>query len=112
VRVAIATKGYKGLDDELSDVLARSPTITIVDVNKKERSYSLVEIIKNKALRFRHGSGPIFADLLAEKKVELVVGPEIGMSVKELFGDLGIKFLKFKPRTKVKKIIESILEGK
>jgi predicted Fe-Mo cluster-binding NifX family protein len=109
VRVAIATKEYKGLNDELSDVLARSPTITIIDIDEKKGNYHLVEIMKNKALRLSHGSGPIFAEFLAEKNVDLVVGPEVGMSVDELFKELGIKFLKLKPGTKVKEIIEYIL---
>jgi predicted Fe-Mo cluster-binding NifX family protein len=112
VKVAIATKGYKGLEDEVSEVLARSPTITIVEVDVDKGAYSLVEIEKNKALRFSHGSGPILVSFLADKNVELVIGPELGMSVKGLLDELGIGFMKFKPGTRVKEVLETILRGK
>ena len=112
MRVAIATKGYKGLDDELSEELARSPTITLIDISKEKQNYRLVEIIENKAVGFSHGAGPIFANLMVEKGVELVVGTVIGMGVQELFSEKGIKFLKYESGTKVKDIIKSFLKNK
>jgi predicted Fe-Mo cluster-binding NifX family protein len=110
MRIAIPTKGFKGLDDVVSEVVARAPTITIIDISKEKGSYTAVEICKNPALRFTHGSGPIFVNHLVEKGVEMLVGPIIGISVRDLLEESGIKFLKFDAGTKVKDIVEKLLE--
>ena len=110
MRIAIVTKGYKGLNDEVSDELARSPTVTLIDIIKEKQNYCLVEVIKNKAGSFTHGAGPIFTNLMVEKGVELVVGPALGMGVQELFNEKKIKFMKCIPGTKVKDIINKILQ--
>ncbi|MCE4605962.1 MAG: hypothetical protein F7B59_01325 [Desulfurococcales archaeon] len=109
MRIAISTKGYRGLDDEVSDELARSRTITLIDIYGKEKGYHLVEVIKNKAVDFSHGAGPVFAYLLVEKGVKLVVGPDIGVGVQELFNEIGIKFLKYSPKTKVRDVVNDLL---
>jgi predicted Fe-Mo cluster-binding NifX family protein len=109
LRIAIATKGHNGLDDEISTELARSPTITLIDIDEEKKSYQLIEVIENKAVNFSHGAGPVFAYLMKEKNVELVVGPDIGEGVQELFNELKIKFLKYKSKTKVKEVISDLL---
>jgi predicted Fe-Mo cluster-binding NifX family protein len=110
LRIAIATKGFKGLEDEVSVEFARSPTITIVEVDLEKKGYRLIEIFENEASKFSHGAGPILLYILLKKNVSMIVGPEIGMGVKEILDELKIKFYKSKPGTKVKEIIEKLLK--
>jgi predicted Fe-Mo cluster-binding NifX family protein len=109
LRVAIATKDFKGLEDEISDELARSPTITIIDIDLEKKSYRLVDIFENEASRFSHGAGPILVYILLKKDVDVIVGPDIGMGAKELIEGSKIKYYKSKPGTKVGEIINELM---
>jgi predicted Fe-Mo cluster-binding NifX family protein len=109
LRIAIATKDFKGLEDEVAEDLARSPTITIVEIDPKGKTYRLVEIFENEASKFNHGAGPVFVYILMKRNVNIVIGPEVGVGVKELLNKLGMSFFKSEPGTRVKRVIEDII---
>jgi predicted Fe-Mo cluster-binding NifX family protein len=110
LKIAVTTKNFKGLEDEVSEDFARSPTITIVEVDLKRRSYRLVGILENDASRFGHGAGPVFVYILMKNNVDAVVGPsEVGMGVKELLDELKIRLIKSEAGIKVKEVIEDII---
>lgn len=110
MRIAIATEGYKGLNDKLSDVFARTPTITIIEVDRERKNYEVKEVIKNEAVDFSHGAGPIFVRTLIDKNIDIVIGVEIGVGTKELLEEKKIRFIKFKLGTKVSEIVTSIIK--
>ena len=112
MRIGIVTNGYKGLNDELSEVFARASTITLIDMDIKTKNYKIVEILKNEAVDFSHGAGPILIKTLIDKGVDIVVGPNIGVGTQELMKEKKIRFLKFKPGIKVSEIISNILKNK
>jgi predicted Fe-Mo cluster-binding NifX family protein len=85
VRIAVATKGEKGLEDEVSDVFGRTNTITVVDIIDDE--IRNVQVLKNPALSFRHGAGPILVKTLVDLNVEVVVAGEFGPSTSTLLED-------------------------
>ena len=110
MRIAIATIGHDGIHDELADVFSRTPTITIIDLNQESKEYHVTEIFDNEALSFKHGAGPILIKTLLDKKVDVAVGPKVGIGTEELLREKGIKFLKFREGTTVKEVIDYIIE--
>lgn len=112
MRIGIVTNGYNGLNDELSEVFARASTITLIEVDIKTRNYKVVGILKNEAIDFSHGAGPILIKILIDKEVDIIVGPKIGIGTQELIKEKKIKFLEFKPGTKVSEVISKILKNK
>lgn len=109
-RIAIVTMGYKGLDDELSDVFAKAPTITLIELDVENRKYRLLEIFENEAISFSHGAGPILIKVLLDRKVDIAIGPKVGIGTRELLKEKRIKFLEYSPGIKVSEIIQNILE--
>jgi len=109
LRVAVATVGYEGLRDRVASELARCPTLTILEIDEEGMSYRLLEVIENKAAKFSQGAGPIFVYTLAEKGVEVVLGPVAGMGIADLLAEAKIKFVKCEPGTRVEDALNSVL---
>lgn len=106
LRIAISTKGEKGLEDEVSEIFGRTNTITIVDVvNGEVRN---VQVLKNPAASFRFGAGPILVKTLIDMNVNVVVSGELGPSVSELIEDHKVSKVIVKPGTPVKEAIKTI----
>ena len=81
-RIAVASKGYNGLKDTVSDNFGKAPTFTIVDVeNEKIKS---TQTIINPASNYEHGSGPIASRKLAELNVNLVIASQLGPGALEI----------------------------
>lgn len=110
LKVAVATVGYEGLSDRVASELARCPTLTIFEVDEERRSYRLLEVVENKVAKFSQGAGPIFVYTLAEKGVEVVLGPGVGMGVADLLAEAKIKFVKCEPGIKVEEALNSALQ--
>lgn len=77
VKIAIATKGQKGLEDEVADFFAKATTFTIVTVDGKKAH---LEVIKNPATDAPRGRGRIVVRMLKDKGVEKVVASEFGLA--------------------------------
>ncbi|MBS7633281.1 NifB/NifX family molybdenum-iron cluster-binding protein [Candidatus Bathyarchaeota archaeon] len=70
MRIAVPTKGDKGIEDVVSDVFGRSGTFTIIDVsNGLIRD---VKVVKNPAASYKYGAGPIVVKMLADMGVALL----------------------------------------
>ena len=104
LRIAIPTKGFKGVRDTVSDVFSRSKTLTIVDMI--EDKPEIVEIIENKASDLRHGAGPIVAKTLKDKGVKLIISGELGPGASTLLETIGIRSKLVDPGIKVSKALE------
>jgi predicted Fe-Mo cluster-binding NifX family protein len=82
IKIAIATKGYDGLEDTVSNIFGKAKTFTMINVeNGKAKN---VRIIDNPAAVYEHGSGPIAAKALAELRVDLVIASQLGPGALEL----------------------------
>ena len=107
-RIAVATNGKKGLDDTVSNVFGRAKTYTIVDVgNKKVISLS---VLKNPALSYSHGAGPIAIKTLIDNRVKIVIANELGIGASEILENHKITHVQVNPGTNVKKAIDKALE--
>lgn len=82
IRIAIATRGNKGVEDKLSKVYGKAKTFTIVDVDNGK--FKNVRIVDNPGATYNQGSGPIASKTLAELKIDLVITSQLGPGASEL----------------------------
>jgi predicted Fe-Mo cluster-binding NifX family protein len=82
IRIAIATKGYEGLEDTVSNVFGKAKTFTVVNVENGE--IKNVRVIDNPATALDQGCGPIASRTLAELRVDLVIASQLGPGASEL----------------------------
>ena len=106
VRVAIATEGERGLEDVVSNVFARAKTFTIVDMDRGKVKNS--KIIKNPAVSYKCGAGPIVVKTLADLGVNKVVASEFGPGASTLLEQLSVAKVKVNAGSRVSEIIEKI----
>lgn len=106
VRLAIATEGKRGLADVVSNVFARTKTFTILDID--EGKVKDLKIIKNPAVSYKSGAGPIVVKTLADLGVNKVVASEFGPGVSTLLEQLNVAKLKVNSGSHVSDIIKNI----
>ena len=109
VRIAVATKGRRGLEDSVSDVFGKAQTYTIVDVENGE--VRNVQVVDNPAASYNHGSGPIASKTLADLKVNLVMATELGPGASGLLEHHNIRRISVRPNTKVADCIREALSN-
>jgi predicted Fe-Mo cluster-binding NifX family protein len=109
VKIAIATKGPKGLGDEVADAFALAETFTFatIDGNKVH-----VEVLKNPAVTFSHGRGRMVVHMLKEKGVNIVVASEFGPGASALLEQSKIRKVVAQAGTTVGDIIRDKLYKK
>jgi len=111
MKVAVTTEDFRGLEDAVSGSFGKSPTITIVDVDPKEKAFRLVEIFENEASRFSSGSGPVLIYILMKRNVEAIISSEIGIGMDELLRAAKIDYMKSSPGTKVREAVEALIQS-
>jgi len=107
VKFAFPTDGDKGLENKVSDVFGRANTFTLVEVEGKK--VKNVEVVKNPALTYRSGVGPLVVKMLSERGVDTVVAGEIGPGASTLLEQYKIKKVKVEPKISVGKALETLL---
>ena len=85
IRIAIPTRGDKGLEDLISDVFGKAQNFVVVEV--QNGSIVDAEVVKNPAASYKHGSGPIAVKMLTDMKLDAVAGREFGLGVSTLLID-------------------------
>ena len=76
LRIAIPIKGKGDLNDLVSDVFGRSTAFVLIDVeNKKIKN---MKVLRNPAISYEHGVGPIVVKMLIEHGVKMVIAGEVG----------------------------------
>jgi len=108
LRLALPTKGDRGMRDVISNIFARAATFTIIDVVDGEVKEVRVE--ENKASGLKQGTGPIVAKDLKEKGVDVVVAGELGPGAKTLLDISGIRMVQVAPGIKVKEAVTGALK--
>jgi len=109
LRIAIPTKGDKGIEDVVSDVFGRSETFTIIDIS--DGSIHNVKVVKNPAASYKHGAGPIVTKMLADMEVTAVAAREFGLGASTLLDQNNIKKFEVKADTPVREAIKTVLKG-
>ncbi|MEM1538058.1 MAG: NifB/NifX family molybdenum-iron cluster-binding protein [Candidatus Nezhaarchaeales archaeon] len=99
IKIAFATTGTKGIEDDVSHEFGRSKTFTVVDIEGgKVKS---VKVIQNPATTLSHGKGPVVAKYLSDLQVNMVVSGEFGPGASILLNELKITKLIVKPGQRV-----------
>jgi predicted Fe-Mo cluster-binding NifX family protein len=81
-KIAIPTKGQGGLEDVVSDVFGRANSFTVVDV--ENNAIKNAKVLKNPAVSYEHGAGPIVVKMLIDSGVNMVIAAEFGPGVSTL----------------------------
>lgn len=108
MKLAIPTKGNKGLDDVVSDVFGKAKVFTIVEI--AEGLVTRVEVVENPAGTYKHGAGPIAVKTLAEKGVTAVAARELGLGASTLLDHTNITKHKVKAGIPVREAVEAVLK--
>lgn len=108
LKVAVATKGSKGLKDEVSYEFGRAPTFTVI--NLEDSKVKNVEVVENPAVSYEYGSGPIVVKMLSDMKVEAVVGGEFGPGVSVFLKDKNIRAIKVTAGTKISQALDNVIK--
>ena len=108
LKIGIATVGEKGLEDRVSETFGRAATYTIIEV--KDGEITNVKILRNPAVSYEHGAGPIVAKMLIDKGVNLVVAGEIGPGVASILEHHNVEKVIFKAKTMVSEVLKELLK--
>ena len=108
IKIAIPTRGDKGLEDLVSDIFGRSEKFTILEVS--DGSVINVEVVENPAASYKHGAGPIVVKMLTDMGVTAVAAREFGLGVSTLLEQNGIKKFNVKADIPVKEALQKVLQ--
>jgi predicted Fe-Mo cluster-binding NifX family protein len=108
IRLALPTNGNNGMTALISDVFARAPNFTFIDVVDGEINQVRVE--ENKAFQLKQGAGPIVAKNLREKNVDVVVSSDLGPGAKTLLELNGIRMIKVTPGVRIKDAVNEAIK--
>ncbi|MGB9727991.1 MAG: NifB/NifX family molybdenum-iron cluster-binding protein [Nitrososphaeria archaeon] len=106
LKVAVTTKGDRGLDDEVSEVFGRAGTITVLDL--VDGKVVNVQVVKNPAASYSFGVGPILVKTLADMKVDYVIAGEVGPGASQLLKENGIGYAIVNAGIKVREAIKYV----
>ena len=106
-RIAIPTKELGGLEDVVSAVFGRANSFTIVDV--EEGVIKNVKVLKNPAVTYQHGAGPIVVKMLIDDGVNTVVAAEFGPGVLTLLDQHKVTRITVSAGTTVAQSIKELL---
>lgn len=107
LKIAVPTKGQGGLEDVVSDVFGRANTFTTVDIEKGV--IKNVEILKNPAVSYQHGAGPIVVKMLIDAGVNMAIAAEFGPGVSILLDQHGVTKITVPAGTSVSESIKNAL---
>lgn len=105
MKIAVPSKGEKGLRDRVADTFSRAPAFTIVTIQVDE--ISDVKVVKNKAAEMRQGAGPVAARMLKENQVNVIISGDIGPGATNILETIEIRIEKAEPGAKVKEVVEN-----
>jgi predicted Fe-Mo cluster-binding NifX family protein len=106
--IAVPTRGKKGLRDEVSDVFARAPTFTFIELIDGE--VGDVKVEENKEAELIQGSGPIVAKNLIDKGVNVVLASELGPGVTTVLEMNEIRIINVDSGLRTQQALEKALE--
>ena len=107
--IAIPTEGEKGISDKVSNVFAKTPFFTLIQV--KDNEIDEINIKKNEAAEYTQGTGPIVMKNLNDLGVDVIIAGQIGPGAKTLMEISGIKLKKVKTGTRVSEAVKQYLKS-
>ena len=83
-----------GLKDSVSEVFGRAETFTIIDFQEEVKG---VEVLRNPAVSYKHGAGPIAVKTLIDHGVNMVIAGELGPGAESILEQHKITIVKVNP---------------
>lgn len=105
-RIAIPTRGQGGLEDIVSDVFGRANTFTVAEI--EDGVTKNVKVLKNPAVSYQHGAGPIVVKMLIDSGVNVVLSGELGPGASALLEQHNIMMIAVKPGIPVSEAIRNV----
>ena len=105
--LAVPTKDERAMNGTVSNIFAKAPTFTFIDVVNGEICGVRVE--ENTAANLLQGTGPIVIKNLKDKGVDIVIVGELGPGAKTLIEISEIKMVQVEPGVKVKEAVAEAL---
>lgn len=87
MKIAISLNG-KNIEDEVSDIFGRCSHFLIAEIN--DSKIKNTEIIKNESMDQNSGAGISTSQLMAEKKVEVVISGSVGPKALDILKQFNI----------------------
>lgn len=109
VKVAIATKGSKGLGDEVADAFAIAKTFTFATI---EGNKVHMEVLNNPVVSLSYGRGRTVVQMLKSKGIKIVVASEFGPGASAFLEQNKIDKVVARAGTKVSDVIRDKLYKK
>lgn len=106
--IAAPSRGSRALDDVISDIFAKAPVFTFIEIVDGE--IKNVEVEENTASQLVQGAGPVVMKTLKDRGVDAVIAGEVGPGAKTLMEFGGIKLFTVNPGTKISTAVENALE--
>lgn len=106
-KIAVATLGPNGLDDQVSQAFGRAPYFTIVTIENGE--IKDVEVVENIHAGGPSGVGIAAVQLIASKGVSYVIAGRFGPNASAALSSMGIKSITVTPGISVRDAIKSII---
>jgi predicted Fe-Mo cluster-binding NifX family protein len=107
IKIAIPTQEKGGLSDIVANVFARAATFTIIDI--QNLTITNIDVIKNPAISYKHGAGPIVAKTLIDCGVTFVFATEFGPGVSTILDQHNVERINIESGCSVSEIIKMFI---
>lgn len=107
--IAVPTRGDRGMRDSVSNIFAKAPYFTFIEVIDGRREQVTVE--ENKSSSLSQGSGPIVVKGFKDRGVNVVLAGEVGPGAKTLMEMNDIRLYKVEPGTRLSEAIRQYLNS-
>jgi len=110
IKLAIPTKGDKGVKDVVSEVFGKAKTFTVIEIS--DDNVISAEVVENPAVKYKHGAGPIVVKMLVDMGVTAVAARESGPGASTLLEQHNIDRFEVKAGISVEEAVKSVLRKK
>ncbi|MGD2142770.1 MAG: NifB/NifX family molybdenum-iron cluster-binding protein [Candidatus Bathyarchaeota archaeon] len=107
LRIAVPTEGTRGMKDEVSNIFAKAPAFTFIDI--KDGKVESVKVEENSASALSQGVGPVVMNNMKDRGVDIVVAGQVGPGARTLMNMSGIRMVKVKKGTIVSEAVNQAL---
>jgi|GEM_PF-338947 len=107
MRIAIATK-EGGLEDQVSPVIGRAPTFTVVETEDGKIVGS--SVLQNQFAQAQSGAGIQVARILVDENVDAVIGGSFGPNLANLLSQSGVEMYQFQAGV-AREAVEQLTSG-
>ena len=110
MKLAVPSLGKGGKRSRVSDVFAKAPYFTFVEIAGEKISSAIVSA--NEGSGITQGAGPVVVKTLKEAGVDVIIAGEIGPGAKTLLEISGLELFSVKPGIFVSDAIQQFISSR